>query len=695
MRSIAIVTICTALLFLIGKVPANAQSAPCGGAKYCVSFEESDLTQLPKVIIEARIWEAATGMPVKNPDDLDFKLVMADAQDQTKYLGHQRVPNGAVEVNLVLEAKDQDWNQVYELLDHLLAGSSGILNSFKNSATLWHFVSRKAQPFPTTQQNVELLNQLTKIQIEETDDDSLGMLLDEIQGQIKNDFPNLASHDRILSEPRRSIILVTTNTHSWKRLASFSKTELVPIYVILLKSTNADTNPCEPIHALNLGCILGADALKDSSELQNLILGLGSNYRIEFNLPYHYRGTSGTTGKLLVGDKGTSAKRAEADISLAETFPTRQHLAGEYLVLDAIILAMVFGCTITCLRLAYFWRKSRWLKWRSVGIIAAAIASLAIAYSYGLALGANNDPEKAWMGIFMQEVMETPNPTEQKTIVQMGTRSPTRLPPTPTPTPTVTHSPTPPPTTPTDRATPVLFRALEATAYVIPDSLAPCPQVLTFKGQIRVNGAGSVKYKWELSDSVSSPVQTLSFVGEGLQNVIDFVFSLEEKDLDGTVNGVLMVLEPNAVDSARATININCIVPPTPLPPAPNFPDAQRCISNKQEIIEPQDGSPLSPTAKIQIIRGIAGLVSGVNEKYELDLLLPSNQWVHIRDHIQPIPNPTDLDELGRLSIYKPNPQDPNQLWLAPGWYILRLRLIEKANWPGGNCFSRFYVPPH
>lgn len=113
---------------------------------------------------------------------------------------------------------------------------------------------------------------------------------------------------------------------------------------------------------------------------------------------------------------------------------------------------------------------------------------------------------------------------------------------------TPTYTPTPP----------FSFAVTNVSAFVSPTSSTTCPQTFTFNGAITTNGAGNVTYQWVRSDGGLSPVQVLTFLGAGTQNVAPDSWTLGAPAF--VYNGweQIQVLSPNSFTSAQATFSINC-----------------------------------------------------------------------------------------------------------------------------------------
>jgi hypothetical protein len=92
-----------------------------------------------------------------------------------------------------------------------------------------------------------------------------------------------------------------------------------------------------------------------------------------------------------------------------------------------------------------------------------------------------------------------------------------------------------------------------------------CPATVDFRGSIKMNGRGVVKYTFERSDGATAPVYTLFFATAGTQEVstswtLGRSYSGYEK---------LKVLAPNVFESSEASFNLNCggILIDPPIPP--------------------------------------------------------------------------------------------------------------------------------
>jgi hypothetical protein len=149
----------------------------------------------------------------------------------------------------------------------------------------------------------------------------------------------------------------------------------------------------------------------------------------------------------------------------------------------------------------------------------------------------------------------TPTPTNTPT--GTPTLTPTN---TPTNTPTATNTPTPTNTaTPTNTPTPTPVPGIVTSAIlnVTPVTYSgACPATFVFTGTITMNGPGTVTYRWERSDGVNKPMQTLTFTSAGSQIVTD--------QWTGVVSAVrsgwqrIHVNTPNELFSNQATFTNNC-----------------------------------------------------------------------------------------------------------------------------------------
>ncbi len=688
-----IAAISTILLIVhLGDFSVSAQtptpSAPECMGKYCISVESTDLSQLPNTLVRARVWNRDTGMPVPAPSQLDYYLRMEDSDAPIQHTRVTAVRTGAVRIEFVLSVNQKQPNQVYDWLKNLV--ERGFLRStLETTVTVRRFQAGTKIPPATMADAGTLLNALSDIPLEELNGDKLADVLDAIKSQYENDDPNLTPQQRILKQPRTIIVLVTTNKQDWEQLSEYARDNLVPIYVVLIAEVNTSDDICRPIRETKLECALLQDT---DSRLLEQINALGTRYAIEFDLQNFNRGTSKTNGILFVHDKGARQASGQVDVSLAENYKTRPHLALEYWALDLVIMILFFAWTYTSLRLIVFWRK-QWSPPKGLlfGLAFAIVLAVSIATIWQT-LSASNEPEKAWMGIFMQEVIETPNPTEQPTKVQEATLVPTLIPPSRTPTLTPTPSPT---ITLTNTPAQPPFQVLAVSPRVAPDFADKCPQMFSFGGEIQVNREGTIKYRWELDNGVMGPIQELTFANSRIERVEPFDVPLGRPGFTGTVRATLRILEPDNASTAPVAVNLRCQPLPPPVPQPPNYPESQRCVAGEREITEPRDGSILDPAPPVLVVQGIAALITGVHEKYELDVLGPGDGLAHVRTGDQAVPNRNNLNELGRIELYRANEKDKTKRWLEPGWYTLRLRLIEKANWPGGSCFSRFYLPEH
>lgn len=133
---------------------------------------------------------------------------------------------------------------------------------------------------------------------------------------------------------------------------------------------------------------------------------------------------------------------------------------------------------------------------------------------------------------------------------------------------------------------------------------------------------------------------------------------------------------------------------PTELPSAPELTGQQWCDLLGQYISDPLDGAQISPEkAPTLSIRGVAQH-PGDFKKYEVDLLPPhGGEFIHLHTGEDPVPNtkqkPGDL-----LANWKLFDSDNKKILVAPGWYLLRLRVIKDDGngLPAGACFSRVFL---
>jgi hypothetical protein len=110
---------------------------------------------------------------------------------------------------------------------------------------------------------------------------------------------------------------------------------------------------------------------------------------------------------------------------------------------------------------------------------------------------------------------------------------------------------TPPPT-------PTPFAVLGVTAMAEPTAFAgACPKNFIFSAVITANGAGTVTYRWDRSDGISSPLQTAVFAAAGTQTVS----TGWTRDASGAYWVRAHTLAPNEVISNQAGFTLNCEVP--------------------------------------------------------------------------------------------------------------------------------------
>lgn len=99
-----------------------------------------------------------------------------------------------------------------------------------------------------------------------------------------------------------------------------------------------------------------------------------------------------------------------------------------------------------------------------------------------------------------------------------------------------------------------------------------CPETVDFRGQITMNGPGTVQYLFERSDGATSPVRTLHFAFAGTQ-LVDTSWAIG-RSYEGYQK--LKVISPNTRVSDKAEFNLNCRpVIDTPLPLPPSFGSVQ------------------------------------------------------------------------------------------------------------------------
>lgn len=159
-----------------------------------------------------------------------------------------------------------------------------------------------------------------------------------------------------------------------------------------------------------------------------------------------------------------------------------------------------------------------------------------------------------------------------------------------TPTSTATSTPSLPP-----------FAVTNVTAVVAPTSSSSCPQTFTFDGTVTTNDAGMVTYQWVRSDGAVGPVQVLTFLSAGTQNVATdtwtlgapgFIFSGWEK---------VQVLTPNSIASSPANFMLNCPPPtiPTDTPtitPTPSDTPTPTDTLTPTPTLTPTETATLTPT---------------------------------------------------------------------------------------------------
>lgn len=131
--------------------------------------------------------------------------------------------------------------------------------------------------------------------------------------------------------------------------------------------------------------------------------------------------------------------------------------------------------------------------------------------------------------------------------------------PSPSGSPKATPKPTPTPTpTPSPSPTPVTFSVTAVSASVSPTNYSgACPKKFDFIGNISVNAAGTVTYKWIRSDGATAPTQSLTFGGAGSQAVTTS-WTLGGAGKTYTHWEKVQILTPNSIESNQATFNLAC-----------------------------------------------------------------------------------------------------------------------------------------
>lgn len=153
----------------------------------------------------------------------------------------------------------------------------------------------------------------------------------------------------------------------------------------------------------------------------------------------------------------------------------------------------------------------------------------------------------------------TPTNTPTNTPTSTATPTPTHTPTatsaaTFTPTPTATNTSTP---TPTFTATPSPGIVTSAILNVSPVTYSgTCPATFNFSGTITMNGPGTVTYRWERSDGVTKPSQTLTFTTAGTQALTDTWTGITTTLRSGWQR--IHVGSPNELFSNQATFTNNC-----------------------------------------------------------------------------------------------------------------------------------------
>src|SRR5687768_11541097 len=109
-------------------------------------------------------------------------------------------------------------------------------------------------------------------------------------------------------------------------------------------------------------------------------------------------------------------------------------------------------------------------------------------------------------------------------------------------------------------------RVIGVSLQAEPFAGTSCPTTVHFRGSIKMNGGGTVKYTFERSDGATGPVSTLYFPSAGTQQVST------SWTLGRSYSGYqkLIVIAPNDAESSEARFNLNCggiLIDPV-MPPA-------------------------------------------------------------------------------------------------------------------------------
>jgi hypothetical protein len=98
-------------------------------------------------------------------------------------------------------------------------------------------------------------------------------------------------------------------------------------------------------------------------------------------------------------------------------------------------------------------------------------------------------------------------------------------------------------------------KVVKVTAAVNPTSYSgKCPKRFEFFGNITVDKAGVVKYKWIRSDGATAPVQTIRFRGPGTKRVATYW----QLSAQGQHWQAVEILEPNPMTSSKAVFTLRC-----------------------------------------------------------------------------------------------------------------------------------------
>jgi len=569
-----------------------AQGGNC--AQYCVYIESVDASQLPKIVLQLRIWDATTGMPPADISEFSYQ-VEADGEKSARVRGEQ-LPANPVYINFVINATEQDRTQVRQMVDALLQTFRIGIGESANTAAIWYLEKDEVQGSQYSNDQGRLLNAIDLIPFSAMGEIDLKNTLRQISTRTAMEKPIANPLRRMMQEPRHVIILLASDwRNNWTELAEETKSEFMFTQVIFVRENEPAIANCKSINQL-LDCSNANDIRKDANSLKDKVDSLGSHYRISFSMPSFYRDAKkNQIGTLFVyGDKSQIDPEATYRFPVFNQTATGNHLAVEYLLLDTFILLVIFLFLWSALRLAWLWDTNP-----RAALIALIAILLAVCIALMWGTNVNQDFERTVIYAFVQNVTV---PTE--TLVPTPTR------------PTSTRVPS------------------------------------------RV--------------STQTPTSTPS---------VTFTITETEEPTTTESPSVIMISTPSKTPK-----------PFLPSPTPPPLGGEQRCVKGIQEISKPHDLTDLPLQTEVLSIEGIAGPIPQTYDKYELDVLhAGQTEWLHVTTGFQTVPNNTAGKQLGILLIYDINRPKP---WLEPGWYVLRLRLIKNANYPGGSCFSRFRILP-